>query len=68
MYLAFVIYDWLINLEEEIHIIWHIPGPCRLNAAVLLYGLHQYSIIFIEVLNILTQFTMSETVRLLPDN
>ena len=42
IHLAFVVYDWLINLDEEIRCFWNIRKGRRLNAAVLLYGLSRY--------------------------
>ena len=42
IHLAFVVYDWLINLDEEIRCFANVPKGRKLNAAVLLYGLSRY--------------------------
>ena len=41
-HLAFTAYDWLINLDEEIHCFWDFLRGRRPTVAALLYGLNRY--------------------------
>ncbi|KAM5534008.1 hypothetical protein V8D89_012328 [Ganoderma adspersum] len=59
--LAFVIYDWVICLDEEIHCFWSFPTRRKLNAAALLYGLTRYSTIAFQILMAQSGFLVSET-------
>ncbi|KAI1781653.1 hypothetical protein LXA43DRAFT_647292 [Ganoderma leucocontextum] len=60
--LAFLVYDWLISLDEEIRWFWDFRKGRRLTAAALLYGITRYCAIIGQVLVVLTVFRMSETV------
>lgn len=62
--LAFVTYDWLINIDEELHWYHDIHQGRKLNAAVLLYVLNRYPMIIKLVLQLRTMFSMSDMVRL----
>lgn len=63
MYLALVVYDWLINLDEEIRCFWDFrKGRCKLNIGVLLYGLSRYPPIIHLALGVQTNLPISSTV------
>ena len=61
--LAFVLYDWLINLDEEIRCFWNIRKDRRPTAAAVFYVLLRYPPIIYEFLGVPTLFPMTETVR-----
>ena len=54
-------YDWFINLDEEIHSFW---SHRKLNAAAILYGLTRYSTIVYQVLAVQSAFLKTNTVRI----
>ncbi|KAM5533764.1 hypothetical protein V8D89_012539 [Ganoderma adspersum] len=58
---ALVVYDWLINLDEEIRCFWTFRKGGRLNAAVILYGLSRYPIMLLAILLLQTVYPMSDT-------
>ncbi|PIL32845.1 hypothetical protein GSI_04962 [Ganoderma sinense ZZ0214-1] len=57
---AFVTYDWLINLDEEIRCFWDFSKGCRFTAAAVLYGLSRYPPIILIILQLRTIFPMSD--------
>ena len=61
---AFVVYDWLINLDEEIRCFWDFRKGGKKTIATLLYGLSRYSVIAIHALELRTVFPMSDVVRI----
>ena len=63
-YIAFVIYDWLINLDEEIRLFWHFREGGRPTVAALFYGVSRYSTIVTQVLQLQTVFPISDVVRI----
>ncbi|KAM5545109.1 hypothetical protein V8D89_001220 [Ganoderma adspersum] len=63
---AFVTYDWLINLDEEIRCFWDFSKGRRLTAAALLYGLSRYPPIVLTILQLQTIFPMSDKVPIIP--
>ncbi|KAM5533405.1 hypothetical protein V8D89_012955 [Ganoderma adspersum] len=58
---AFVLYDWLINLDKEIQYFWDYRKGRKLTAAALLYGLSRYPAIFGEIFQLQTAFPLSDT-------
>ena len=60
--LAFVLYDWLINLDEEIRCFWNVRKDRRPTAAAVFYVLLRYPPIIHEFLGVPTLFPMTETV------
>lgn len=66
MYLctAFTVYDWLINLDQEITSswFWDFRKGRRLTAASLLYGLSRYPPMILQFLGMLSAFPMSDMV------
>ena len=62
-HLAFTAYDWLINLDEEIHCFWDFLRGRRPTVAALLYGLNRYPPIVVLILQLQTIFPMSDKVR-----
>ncbi len=64
MYLAFLVYDWLINLDEEIRCFWNFrKGRTGQPVAALLYCLSRYLSILVEVLELQTASPLSDMVR-----
>lgn len=63
--LAYVIYDWVISLDEEIAAFWAFPKNRKLTAATLLYALSRYPPIIEVILIWRTVFPMSDIVRIL---
>ena len=57
-----VFYDWLINLDEEIHYFWDFRKGRKLTAAAVIYGMTRYPLIVMSILELQTSFPMSETV------
>lgn len=62
MHPALVVFDWLINLDEEIRWLWNFRKGGKFNAAALLYGLSRYPTILLAILDLQTIFPMSNTV------
>ncbi|KAM5537622.1 hypothetical protein V8D89_008700 [Ganoderma adspersum] len=56
-----VVYDWLINLDEEIHCFWDLREGRKLTAAAVIYGITRYPLIIANILVLQTAFPMSET-------
>nr|VWO95332.1 BZIP domain-containing protein [Ganoderma boninense] len=56
-----VFYDWLINLDEEIHYFWDFRKGRKLTAAAVIYGMTRYPLIVMSILELQTSFPMSET-------
>ena len=64
MSIALVVYDWLINLDDEIRCFWAFKeGRPRLKAGTVLYALSRYATIFQLILSVWTDIPMSSTVR-----
>ncbi|KAI1786713.1 hypothetical protein LXA43DRAFT_756087 [Ganoderma leucocontextum] len=61
---AFVSYDWLINLDKEIHYFWDYREGRKVTAAALLYGLSRYPAIIGMVLQLQTAFPLSDMVSI----
>ena len=62
-YLALVIYDWLINLDEEFRCFWTSRKGRVQPVAALLYIISRYLSIVIEVLEAQTVVPLSDIVR-----
>ncbi|PIL23423.1 hypothetical protein GSI_14734 [Ganoderma sinense ZZ0214-1] len=60
--LTFMVYDWLITLDEEICWFWDFRKGRRLTAATLLYGLSRYPPMVLELFTVLTVLPMSEKI------
>lgn len=61
--IALVIYDWLINLDDEIRCFWAFQeGRRKLKAGTVLYALSRYPPIVQLVLSVRTDMPMSSTV------
>ncbi|KAI1783242.1 hypothetical protein LXA43DRAFT_1067811 [Ganoderma leucocontextum] len=58
---ALVVYDWIINLDEEIDCFWDFHKGRKLTAAALIYGMTRYPLIVATLLVLQTAFPMSET-------
>ncbi|KAI1794385.1 hypothetical protein LXA43DRAFT_996881 [Ganoderma leucocontextum] len=58
--LAFLVYDWLINLDEEIRCFWDFRKGRRHMIAALIYGLSRYLSIVVEILELQTVFLLSD--------
>lgn len=59
---ALVAYDWIVNLDEEIHCFWDFRKGRKLAAAPLIYGMARYPLILRNILILQTAFPMSEAV------
>ncbi len=65
MHLAFVSYDWLLNLDKEIQYFWDYREGRKLTAAAFLYGLSRYPAIIGAILQLQTVFPLSDNVSFL---
>ena len=61
--IAFVVYDWLTTLDEEIRCFWDFRKGKRQTVATLLYGLSRYTIIAGMVLGVRSGYPLSDMVR-----
>lgn len=66
VFVALVLYEWLITLDEEINSIWHFRNAYKFNVAALLYGLSRYPMMINQLLSLLTWFPMSDMASAYP--